>query len=430
MKVYLILILLTKLLIKIKTSIPDYNIELENNILQLKKNNNNTISIILSTYISESLANNATINSPAEETIINRVFYKIDEPSQNDCGNINYFYFYFIYEEICKDKTKIYEFENLFYFENENETNLINFTKVEFKTTFLSYDIYYILSLNNLEFPLIILDYDKKNFYVNNSTPEEQKDEIMRNYKYLIDDKNICFDHIKYSNLLDNIKNNKFICKLDYILFGHEDLKKDDVYLAKEVDEDYSLAFIDNLLDYSIFPEEYFEYFFTSFFSELNDGCQKNEFKFNDYENSFYYITCPKKKIEIYTKRRTLNIIINKFAYRIKDLFKDSLEFLEKIENDDRYYFNIVFEKDRKNFILGIGFMMGKAIGIYNNRTYIYSEDRIDYTEDLTDINSDQFEKWLYILTTFSFTFLLLIFTILGCIHSRKVKKELKEMLK
>ena len=252
----------------------------------------------------------------------------------------------------------------------------------------------------------------------------------MRNYKYLIDDKNICFDHIKYSNLLDNIKSNKFICKLDYILFGHEDLKKDDVYLAKEVDEDYSLAFIDNLLDYSIFPEEYFEYFFTSFFSELNDGCQKNEFKFDDYDNSFYYITCPKKKIEIYTKRRTLNIIINKFAYRIKDLFKDSLEFLEKIENDDRYYFNIVFEKDRKNFILGIGFMMGKAIGIYNNRTYIYSEDRIDYTEDLTDINSDQFEKWLYILTTFSFTFLLLIFTILGCIHSRKVNKELKEMLK
>ena len=114
----------------------------------------------------------------------------------------------------------------------------------------------------------------------------------------------------------------------------------------------------------------------------------------------------------------------------MRDLFKDSLEFLEKNENDDKYYFNIVFEKDRKNFILGIGFIKNKTIGYYNNKTYIFADDRNNYTEDLTDINSKQFEKWLYILTTFSFTFLLLIFTILGCMHSRKVNKELKEMLK
>ena len=73
---------------------------------------------------------------------------------------------------------------------------------------------------------------------------------------------------------------------------------------------------------------------------------------------------------------------------------------------------------------------MDKKIAIYNECTYIFSYERNNYTEDLTDINSDQFEKWLYILTTFSFTFLLLIFTTLGCIHSRKVKKELTEMLK
>lgn len=436
MKVNLILILLTILLIKIKTKNPEYKIEIENNILKIMKINNKNIRIILSTYISESIADNSTINSSAKEKIKNRAFFTIDESSnQNEC-NTFYYYFYFIYIAVCKNSKKTYENETLFNFdynEDENKTNLneIMFTKVEFTKKLLSFDIFYILSLNNLNLSLIILDYINKAFYVdNNITFEELEDENIKNYTYLIDDKNICFDKNNYDNLLDDIKNKKFICKLDYILFGHEDLKKNDVYLAKEIDEDYSFAIIDNLLSYSIFPEEYFEYFFTSFFSELNDGCQKNEFKFDDYDNSFYYITCPKKKIEIYTKRRTLNIIINKFAYRIKDLFKDSLEFLEKIENDDRYYFNIVFEKDRKNFILGIGFMMGKAIGIYNNRTYIYSEDRIDYTEDLTDINSDQFEKWLYILTTFSFTFLLLIFTILGCIHSRKVNKELKEMLK
>jgi hypothetical protein len=430
MKVNLILILLTILLIKIKNKNPECVLDIENNILKIKEINNKNISIILSTYISESIVNNSIIKSSAKENIINRVFYKGEESSQALCTTI--YYFYFIYGEICKNEEKDYEIETIFNFDYENGTNFndIKFYKIYFTKTLLSYDIHYILSLNNLEFSLIILDYYKKNFHIDNFTDEEQEDKNIKNYTYLIDDKNICFEKNKYDNLLDTIKNKKFICKLDYILFGHEDLKKNDVYLAKEIDEDYSFAIIDNLLSYSIFPEEYFEYFFTSFFSELNDGCQKNEFKFDDYDNSFYYITCPKKKIEIYTKRRTLNIIINKFAYRIKDLFKDSLEFLEKIENDDRYYFNIVFEKDRKNFILGIGFMMGKAIGIYNNRTYIYSEDRIDYTEDLTDINSDQFEKWLYILTTFSFTFLLLIFTILGCIHSRKVNKELKEMLK
>ena len=66
----------------------------------------------------------------------------------------------------------------------------------------------------------------------------------------------------------------------------------------------------------------------------------------------------------------------------------------------------------------------------YNQSTYIYSNERIDYTEDLTDDSSDDFEKWLYILTTCSFSFLLLIFTTIGCINSKKTNSELKEMLK
>ena len=65
----------------------------------------------------------------------------------------------------------------------------------------------------------------------------------------------------------------------------------------------------------------------------------------------------------------------------------------------------------------------------HNNKTYIYSKDRINYMEDLTDTNSENFEKWLYILTACSFTFVLLIFTIVGCFHSRKIKSELNQML-
>lgn len=142
-----------------------------------------------------------------------------------------------------------------------------------------------------------------------------------------------------------------------------------------------------------------------------------------------FYITCPKKKINIYTKKRKLSVIINKFSYEIVNLFSDSFDFLENKDNDN-YYFNILFEQNGKEFILGKGFFVNKAITIFDGKTYIYSSNRNNYTEDLTDINSEDFEKWLYILTTSSFTFLLLIFTVIGCIHSRKVNKELKEMLK
>ena len=51
-------------------------------------------------------------------------------------------------------------------------------------------------------------------------------------------------------------------------------------------------------------------------------------------------------------------------------------------------------------------------------------------TDDLTDDSSEDFEKWLYILTACSFSFLLLIFTIIGCFNSKRTNSELKEMLK
>ena len=396
MKVNLIFILLI-ILLTIKKS-KKFDISLINNIPILYYNNMN---ITLSTNMSDSIKNylylEINCSNANEVKLINYYYLKYNELEFNECNdtkiNNNSF--------ICENE-----------FLNGQCFQIVNFTK-----SLLNYEIDYILSLNTFLDSIILLDYINKSLIIENST------EIENNH--LISKENLC-----YNNSLKNVKNKKFICKLDYILFGHEDLKKDDIYLAKEIKEKYSIALLDNLLNYSIFPDEYLDYFFTSFFSELNDGCKINEYRSEDYEKILYYITCPKKKIEIYTKRRKLNVIINKFSYRITDLFNDDFDFLHKIENDDKYYFNIVFEKDRHNFTLGKGFFLNKTIAIYNESTYIFSYDRNNYTEDLTDINSDQFEKWLYILTTFSFTFLLLIFTTLGCIHSRKVNKELKEMLK
>ena len=97
---------------------------------------------------------------------------------------------------------------------------------------------------------------------------------------------------------------------------------------------------------------------------------------------------------------------------------------------NDNYYFNILFEKNRKDFILGMNFFNNIVIGTYNNTTFIYSNNRVNYTDALTDIDSKDFEKWVYILTISSFTFVLIFFTTIGCIHKRKINKELKEMLK
>ena len=400
MKVILIII---QLILLIEISFEHFKISIDNKMTAIILEN-----IILSTNIIDSICNNNSYQKECNDS--NKDKYMIKKVS----------YFYLDYEEY-----KIYcnkSSERILMIPTSNREDFYNesFREIDINNIKISIrpDIYYIFSLNSNSHTLIILDYINKSLIFENDTQLENEN--------IFTNDNLCYNN----SLNDKIKGKKFICKLDYILFGHEDLKKDDVYLAKEIKEKYSIALLDNLLNYSIFPDEYLDYFFTSFFSELNDGCKKNIYKPEDNENSFYYITCPKKKIEIYTKRRKLNVIINKFSYRITDLFRDSLDFLNKIENDDNYYFNIVFEEDRSNFTLGRGFFLDKKIAIYNECTYIFSYNRSNYTEDLTDINSDQFEKWLYILTTFSFTFLLFIFTTLGCIHSRKVNKELKKMLK
>ena len=332
-------------------------------------------------------------------------------------------------KETSCSKSELKEYLYIQYFKcaNDKEINYISsknlsnasFTVVKYNTP--NFDKYAFISISSLigENNLIILDYITKTLTISSKKTNETI-----SYNNLINEENLC-----HNGSIKNERNIMLACKLDYILFGHQDLHKDDVYLAKEIKEHHPIALLDNLLKYSIFPFGYLDYFYSSFFSELNDGCVKNEINAKLFKNKMFYITCPKKKIDIYTKKRKLSVIINKFSYEIVNLFSDSFDFLDNKDNDI-YYFNILFEQNREEFILGKGFFVNKTITIFDGKTYIYSSNRNNYTEDLTDINSEDFEKWLYILTTLSFTFLLLIFTVIGCIHSRKINKELKEMLK
>ena len=418
MNVILIYFLLIIFLSNIYNSISQTNdkiisFELNNNNISIIKGNFefyingkekiNISEILLSSYMNDSIFNSSLFNVK-------------DEISIGD--DINYMYVK--YQEIITQK--IMNISTTILEEN------INFKFVNVNYNKLGSNNFSILSLNNIDDKLILYNYNDKRLIIENYTNFLSNNEIKEEEKKVLQNENLC--HNK-TLILD--ENKKFVCKLDFILLGHEDLPKDDVYLAKQIDDKYSVAYFDNMLSYSIFPYEYLEYFFTSFFSELNDGCTKQIYE-TDVEGkekvNYYYITCPKKKIDIYTKRRKLSLIMNKFSYPIENLFVDSFDFLNIDEiNTDNYYFNILFEQDRTNFVLGFGFLSKMMFLNYNHSTYIYSKDRINYTEDLTDNSSENFEKWLYILTACSFTLVLLIFTIVGCFHSRKIKSELNQML-
>ena len=418
MNVILIYFLLIIFLSNIYNSISQTN----DKIISFELNNNN-ISIIKGNfefYINEKEKINISeilLSSYMNDSIFNSSLFNVkDEILIGD--DINYMYVK--YQEIITQK--IMNISTTILEEN------INFKFVNVTYNKLGSNNFSILSLNNIDDKLILYNYIDKRLIIENYTNFLSNNEIKEEEKKVLQDENLC--HNK-TLILD--ENKKFVCKLDFILLGHEDLPKDDVYLAKQIDDKYSVAYFDNMLSYSIFPYEYLEYFFTSFFSELNDGCTKQIYE-TDVEGkekvNYYYITCPKKKIDIYTKRRKLSLIMNKFSYPIENLFVDSFDFLNIDEiNTDNYYFNILFEQDRTNFVLGFGFLSKMMFLNYNHSTYIYSKDRINYTEDLTDNSSENFEKWLYILTACSFTLVLLIFTIVGCFHSRKIKSELNQML-
>jgi hypothetical protein len=388
MNIILIYFLLIIFLSNIYNSISQTNdkiisFELNNNNISIIKGNFefyingkekiNISEILLSSYMNDSIFNSSLFNIKDEILIgddINYMYVKYQE---------------IITQKIMNISTTILE---------EN----INFKFVNVTYNKLGSNNFSILSLNNIDDKLILYNYIDKRLIIENYTNFLSNNEIKEEEKKVLQDENLC--HNK-TLILD--ENKKFVCKLDFILLGHEDLPKDDVYLAKQIDDKYSVAYFDNMLSYSIFPYEYLEYFFTSFFSELNDGCTKQIYE-TDVEGkekvNYYYITCPKKKIDIYTKRRKLSLIMNKFSYPIENLFVDSFDFLNIDEiNTDNYYFNILFEQDRTNFVLGFGFLSKMMFLNYNHSTYIYSKDRINYTEDLTDNSSENFEKWLYILT-------------------------------
>jgi len=414
MNINLIIFLLILFLSKIDSNDSSNNTTIkfeliDNKISRIKNNasfnyNNKSYTIeefFISTYLNES--------------ILNCSLFNITERTKEN--EINYFNIKYRYIE---DKQVL----NADIFDENIPFKLVNIYYNE-----LSQKNYSILSINNFKNELILFDNNNKSIIISNEMNISNIKEIPEEKKMILSEENLCYKNFSYIN-----GNRKFICKLDYLLFGHEDLKKDDVYLAKQIDEKISTAYLDNLISYNIFPYEFLDYFFTSFFSELNDGCSKNVYKTNieGKENvEFHYITCPKNKIDIYTKRRKLSLIINKFSYRIQNLFVDSFDFLKESERDtDTYYFNILFQKDRDNFVLGFGFISQIMFLYYNKTSYIYSGDRINYTKDLTDDSSTDFEKWLYVLTAGSFTLLLLIFTIIGCFHSKRSNSELKEMLK
>ena len=420
MNVILIYILLIIFLLEIYNSNSEFNdrilaFDLNNKNISIVKGNIEFYSYDPSKPKKKIDVNEMLLSTYIEDSIFNFSIAHIADEGFGPAIN----YHYIKYREIeGKEQKNISLFDEDIFFKFVNITN-----------NTLNPNISSILSLNKIDDKLILFNNIDQKLIIVNSTNFTNNNNITEEEKNVFKNENLC-----QNNSLIITNNKKFVCKLDFILLGHEDLPKDDVYLAKSIDNSNSIAYIDNMLSYSIFPYTYFDYFYTSFFSELNDGCMKKTYK-RDLEGkenvTFYYITCPKKKIDIYTKRRKLSIIINKFSYRLQNLFVDSFDFLNNDEiNVDNYYFNILFELDRTNFVLGLNFLSRIMLLNHNNKTYIYSRDRINYTEDLTDDSSSNFEKWLYILTACSFTLVLLIFTIVGYFHSRKTKSELNQMLK
>jgi hypothetical protein len=218
-----------------------------------------------------------------------------------------------------------------------------------------------------------------------------------------------------------------FSCKIDYILFGMEK-EKDDPFLAKEIPEsEGSIAYFDNLSTYSIFPYTYLNYFLTSFFSKYNDECRENNVK----GTTLYYITCSRKKIEIFSYARNMSIIINNYSFPLKNLFEDFFKLTDNL-SPELIYFNILFNKSSNDFIFGTNFFLGKKIG-YNfldNSTYIYDKNCIDFTSNFSGGNSSTFTFLLYTLTIGLFSCLLILSSILNWLHTRQVNKELENMLK
>ena len=356
------------------------NISLINNLLINEVSNKTLISTNLSNSIFLSTQNSTEEDNSCLKKLINNSQFEFQS-----CEVFNF--------SVSQSDNEIY---HLFY-------KVITINK---SNSIIEYDsIFALQSLSNVS--MVIIDY------------------IDNNLKIIKD------DSYENNNLKNMIKCDstgiKFSCKINYLLFGMEG-EKDDPYLSKEIEEDNAMAFFDNLSSYSIFPYQYLNYFLTSFFSKYNDECKENLIKGTD----LYYVTCSRRKIEIFSYARNMSIIINNYAFPLKNLFNDSFKLLEE-SFPEKIYFNILFNKKTStDFILGSHFFMGKKIG-YNfidNSTYIYSKESIDFTFNFSGGNSNTFKFLLYALIFGLFICFLIISMVLNWIHTRQVNKELEDILK
>ena len=355
--------------------------------------NGENYSALISTNLSDSVFINK--NNETESEICAKDYEKLQiSNSQFDfqgCGPYN--------ATIIQDQTEL----------NQPIYQIIETSKNNSK---IRYDS--ILALSSLESTsMVIIDYVDNNIKIIENNLDENQQEIFK------------------KSLENMIKCDPtggiFSCKIDYILFGMEG-EKDDPFLAKEIPENEgSIAYFDNLSTYSIFPYTYLNYFLSSFFSKYNDECRENNVK----GTSLYYITCSRKKIEIFSYARNMSIIINNYAFALKNLFEDFFKLCDNV-SPELIYFNILFNKSSNDFIFGTNFFLGKKIGhnFLDNSTYIYDKNCIDFTSNFSGGNSSTFTFLLYTLTIGLFSCLLILSSILNWLHTRQVNKELENMLK
>ena len=406
---YIIILLLVNI---IHTKIEEFSKIFSFDIINIAKKELDSIIDSDSTYIFQdniSQIKNLTINWESHDTLISTNLSNsiLILPIKNTSE-----------EEICTSGTSKLQIANSQFNFQSCGPNNYNFSQGEVK---ISHDFYQVFNITKsnciidytsiLSLPsfqkenvaMVIMDYIDNNLkIIENSTLDINETIFNESLKHMVK----C-----------NPTGSAFSCKIKYILFGMEG-EKDDPFLAKKIED---------LSSYTIFPYEYLNYFLTSFFSKFNDDCEENEIEGSD----LYYVTCSRKKIEIYSYARNMSVLINYISFPLKNLFDDSFQLLKK-SSPDKIYFNIIFNKSSIDFIFGSHFFMGKQIGFnfLDNSTYIYSKEFIDFTSNFSGENSSTFVYLLYILTFGLFFCLLVLSAMMNWLHTRQVNKELANMLK
>ena len=164
----------------------------------------------------------------------------------------------------------------------------------------------------------------------------------------------------------------------------------------------------------------------TSFFSELNDECEKRQLN----DTNIYFISCMKEKIWIHSIKRNLSLIIDNFSFSLSNLYNNTFSLIDEYR-PELIYFNILFQEDTDDFLLGVDFFTDKEIA-YNfidNCTYIYYSKSINFTNDFSS-NQSYFKIALYSLAGIAFSCLLILCTIYNCVFTKRITREFDEMQK